>query len=123
MELDEKKRNRSYQYGRLLATMELAERATYDSNDGKRVPNAIKLENRFFNAPQATMMMLHKALRPYLNKMEPGLRSYYQSLIGEILAELDKYPYEEMNLPLEDTYLMGYYLQRNALFTKKTEDK
>lgn len=123
MELDEKKRNRSYHYGRLLATMELAERATYDSNDGKRVPNAIKLENRFFNAPQATAQMMHKAVRPYLNKMEPGLRSYYQSLIEEVHTELDKYPDEELNLPLEDTYLMGYYLQRNAMFTKKTEDK
>ena len=123
MELDEKKRDRSFQYGRLLATMELAERATYDANDGKRVPNAIKLESRFFRAPQETETMMHKALRPYLNKMEPGLRGYYQSKIGEVKDKLDMFPDEEMNLPLEDTYLMGYYLQRNEMYTKKTEEK
>lgn len=123
MELDETKHDRSYQYGRLIATMELAERATYDASDGKRVPNAIKLESRFFRAPESTAMMLHNAIRPYLNKMEPGLSNYYQKMIGKIMEELSKFPPEEMNLPLKDTYLMGYYLQRNALYTKKTEEK
>ena len=31
-------------------------------------------------------------------------------------------PEEELNRPLEDIYLMGYELQRNAFFTKNDTD-
>ena len=37
----------------------------------------------------------------------------------EVLSE---FPGEE-NKPLEDSYLMGYYLQRSALYTKKTDNE
>ena len=35
---------------------------------------------------------------------------------------ISTFPDEEWNKPLGDTYLMGYYLQRNALYTKNNND-
>ena len=44
--------------------------------------------------------------------------------MGEIFGILQQFPEEELNRPLEDLYLMGYELQRNAFFTKnETDDK
>lgn len=36
---------------------------------------------------------------------------------------LSAFPQEDYNKPLEETYLMGYYLQKNEFYTKKSEDE
>lgn len=123
MALDPDKQDRSYQYGRLLAIMEVAERTTYNENDGKRVPNTIKLQSRFCQKPLETVRRLHEALLPYLNKMNVDKREEYQSAIDKVWEKLSEFPDEEQNLPLKDMYVMGYCLQRNALRNKKTEGK
>ena len=46
----------------------------------------------------------------------------YKRLVGEIIGILREFPEEELNRPLEDIYLMGYELQRNAFFTKNQTD-
>lgn len=60
---------------------------------------------------------LHQA---YLTRIEPWQASRYERLVGEICGYLREFPEVELNRPLEDVYLMGYELQRNAFF-KKTE--
>lgn len=117
MALEPEKKDRSYQFGRLLALMEMAERATYLKGE-ERETNAMKLQSRFCTQPLATAARLNQALAPYFRKMKPGIERYYKKQIGLVMEQLSVFSDEEMNNPLEDTYLMGYYLQRNANYKK-----
>ena len=38
------------------------------------------------------------------------------------MEELSNYDDAQLNRPLGDTYLMGYYLQRNELYTSKSNE-
>ena len=60
---------------------------------------------------------LERAYFPRLAK--PAFRAYYKNLIGEIMEKIYAYPKENWNASLKETYLMGYYLQRKDLYTKK----
>ena len=44
-------------------------------------------------------------------------------MIGQIMEEIDKFPENQRNRPLEPSYLMGYYLQRRALYQKKENEQ
>ena len=57
MALEPEKKDRSYQFGRLLAVMEKAERDTYDSGEG-REPNAIRLQSIFCQRPMRSIRQL-----------------------------------------------------------------
>lgn len=123
MALEPEKKDRSYQFGRLLALMEQAERATYLKGE-ERETNAMKLRSRFCMQPLATAVRLDQALAPYFRKMKPGLERYYKDQISSVMAQLSSFPDDEMNDPLEDTYLMGYYLQRTANYkNNETEEE
>lgn len=124
MSLDENCKDRSYQYGRLLAVLEKAERDTY-SKDESREPNATRMQAAFCRRPLHTAKQIESQLeQAYFPKLKPGSQGFYKNLIGEIfekIAEVEK-P-EEMNKPLGDTFVIGYYLQRNALYTKKQTEQ
>lgn len=122
MALEPNKHDRSYQFGRLLAVLEKAERDTYDSSEG-REPNAIRQQSMFCQRPMYVAGNLEKQLeRAYFPRLTPGSRVWYKNLIGQIMEQISTWPQEEWNKPLEDTYLMGYYLQRSALYTRKNEN-
>lgn len=122
MALEPERPDRSYQFGRLLAVMEKAERDTYDSKDG-REPNAMRQQSIFCQRPMYSAGQLEKQLeRAYFPRLHPGQRIFYKNLISQIMAVISSFPQQEWNRPLEDSYLMGYYLQRSALYTKKTDN-
>ncbi len=116
-ELD--KRDRSFQYGRLLAVMDRAEQDYYYKTQEKRQTNAIKFMNEFrlrpFSVYERVNRHLHQA---YLNRVEPWQADRYERLTGEIVEIIREFPEDELNKPLSDLYLMGYDLQRNAFFEK-----
>ena len=121
MALEPERKDRSYQFGRLLAVMEKAERDTYDSNDS-REPNAIRMQSIFCQRPLYAANQLEKQLeRAYFPRLKPGSRIWYKNLLGQIMETISSFPQEEWNKPLDDSYLMGYYLQRSTLYTKKNE--
>lgn len=120
MSLDREKKDRSYQFGRLLAVMEKVEHDTY--GDESREPNAIRMQSAFCDRPSYTANIIHKQLEPYFAKLKPGCRAYYRKLIGEIMEQLSDYDDVQLNRPLGDTYLMGYYLQRNELYTSRSNE-
>lgn len=123
MELDKGRADRSYQYGRLLAVLEKVERDTYDK-DESRDPNAIRLQSMFRRRPLHTFGIVNDQLeRAYFPRLKPVSRSYYKHLISEIVEIIYACPESEWDKPLEDTYLMGYYLQRKDLYTAKTEKR
>ena len=121
MALEKEKKDRSYQYGRLLAVLEKAERDTYGV-DEDREPNAIRMQSVFTQRPQyASRMIWEQVKRGYYRRLSNGQRTYYERLIGQIIEQLSDYE-EEANKPLEDTYLLGYYLQKNEMYTSKNQE-
>lgn len=122
MALEPEKNDRSYQFGRLLAVMEKVERDTYDNDEG-REPNAIRMQSVFCQRPMYAAGIIEKQLeQAYFPRLKPGLRGWYKSTISQIMEIISQTPEQQWDLPLADTYLMGYYLQRNALYTKKDKD-
>ena len=122
MKLDLENRDRSYLFGRLLAVLEKVERSAYDKGEN-REPNAIRLQSAYVNHPLKTWMILEEALKPYYQKLKPGSREYYKSLISEITGLLEEEDQSVLNQGLKETYLLGYYLQRAELNKKKDDQK
>lgn len=122
MTLEPERKDRSYQFGRLLAVLEKAERDTYRSEEG-REPNAIRQQPVFCQRPLYAANNIESQLeRAYFPRLSPGSRMFYKKLIGQIMENISQFPEEQWNQPLKETYLMGYYLQRNALYTAKDKD-
>ncbi len=121
MALEKDKNDISYQYGRLLAVLEKAERDTYDNNES-REPNAIRMQSAFCTRPaQTAKTVIEQLKKSYLPRLAPRLRIYYDRLIGEIFEKIASHPEIQWNAPLKETYILGYYLQKNALYTKTKE--
>lgn len=117
------KKNRSFQYGRLLAAMERLEEDYYSKTQEGRQTNAIKYMSEFKRRPFTVFERVNQHLQlAYLGRVEPWQAARYKRLVGEIVGILREFPEEELNRPLEDIYLMGYELQRNAFFTKNDTD-
>ena len=117
-ELD--KCDRSFQFGRLLAVLERGEEDYYRKTQEARQTNAVKFMSEFRQRPWFVFERINRQLhQAYLGRIEPWQVSRYQRLVGEITAILGQFPEEELNRPLEDIYLMGYELQRNAFFKKE----
>ena len=122
MALEPERKDRSYQFGRLLAVMEKVERDTYGSGES-REPNAIRLQSVFCQRPMQTAANLEKQLeRAYFHRLQPGSRIWYKNMIGQIMEMISACPGEDWDKPLDSTYLLGYYLQRAALYTKKNDE-
>lgn len=123
MALEPDKQNRSYQYGRLLAVMEKAEQDTYEK-DKKRETNAERMMMMFRQRPQYTTVKVIEQLRSaYWKQLELYQRVAYDKLMREIFENLSAYSDAEQNKPLDDTYLMGYYLQRNEFFKSRKNNE
>ena len=68
--------------------------------------------------------MCQKPLKSaYYPRLKPGQRVYYEKLIGEIMQVISETGDESYNKPLDETYIMGYYLQKNLFYMKKAEAK
>lgn len=122
MALDYENTDRSYLFGRLLAVLEKAERSAFTSGE-TREPNAIRLQSAFVNHPMSTWQTLEIALNPYFQRMNPGSRTYYKNLISEITEKMVGSEPDVLNRPLEELYLIGYYLQRSAFNQYKNKDE
>lgn len=119
--LEPERKDRSYQWGRMLAVMEKIERDTYES-DEKREPNAIRMQSVFTKRPGYAFMIIMEQLKnAYYPRLNVGLRTMYERLIGEIMEQI----HLSLEVPtdygksLTEAYLPGYYLQKSALYTKK----
>lgn len=116
------KQDISYQYGRLLAVLEKIERDTYDKEENRET-NAIRMQSVFAQRPQyASRVIWEQLKKAYYPRLKPASRVFYDRLIGEIIEHISAFPECEQNRPLGDTYLLGYYLQRNEFYQSKTEE-
>ena len=122
MALDKDKKDRSYQFGRLLAVFEKIERDVYSVSGEKRETNAIRMQSVYVKRPAyASKILIEQLKNSYYPKLSVGSRTYYDKLIGQIMSVISEFGDEKFNKPLSETYLLGYYLQRNDLYTKKEE--
>lgn len=117
--------DRSFQFGRLLAAMERAEADFYQKTGEERQTNAIKYLAEFKRTPWTTFERLHAHLeQAYLWRIEPRSRKRYERLKDEIVSNILNIADEtELNKPLSEFYLIGYELQRNAIFTPKESNE
>ena len=122
MALDYQSTERSYLFGRLLAVLEKAERSAFTAGE-TREPNAIRLQSVYVNHPMSTWRILEDKLNPYFQRMAPGSRKYYKDLISEITEKIVISNPDMLNRPLEELYLIGYYLQRAELNISHSKDE
>lgn len=83
--------------------------------------NAKRLIEAFSNHPCEIWKVLYLSLRPYLNRMNIGKRSYFERMINQITAMFPLDTYND-NSPLSSEFLHAYSCQMNDFFTKKTDD-
>lgn len=118
MILDEKNTNRSYLFGRLLALAEAFEDSVLD--DGRET-NAVRLWSAFSNHPMQTWRILYEQLIPYMEKHKNYEKKYFKNKVAEVNGLFTEEDFSSnMNKPLEDIYLLGYYHQRVDIYSKKT---
>ena len=123
--LDVEKKDRSYQFGRLLAVMEKIEKDAATQN-GKSIPtetNALRYQSSYVQNPmRGEKNIMDKLKRGYWAKLKPGSQVFYDRLIGQIHEMLSHFSDEENRKPLSEMYLLGYYLQMNELYGKQSDN-
>ena len=118
--LDTKRTEPAYVTGRLFA---LLEKIQTDSLGGE-LNTTIK--DRYFSAASATpgsvFPRLIRLSQHHLAKMEAGQKIYYERLLGEAVNKLDNFP-GHLNMNGQGLFAVGYFHQRQDLFTGKKTDK
>ena len=115
----------SYLMGRLLAVYEKAELDTYTEEELKsRIPNAVRYQNKYVQRPAATLIVLKNKIVPYLNKLKRRKNSLYikyQKIFQEIFEKVDGRE-TKLTGKLSDSYILGYYHQKESFYQKQEED-
>ena len=125
LELETRYTNRDYLYGRLLALADrLESRARYlqtGKNDtDKRATNAVRYMSAFAAKPFRTWRLIYDQLSPYVQRLNGA--EWYQRQIDEVMSLFPEGEFEN-DKPLNGKYLMGYSLQRRALYIKIDEEE
>lgn len=126
MSLKSDRKDRSYQYGRLVAILEKIEKDTY--KDEKRESNIIRRLSTFIKTPLKVSADIMTQLKSaYYPQLSSPSRTFYDKLIGEIMEIIDQLG--DKDKPLSETYIIGYYLQQKELYksnknnTNNTEEQ
>ncbi|WP_149847022.1 type I-C CRISPR-associated protein Cas8c/Csd1 [Paenibacillus sp. 37] len=109
--------DRSYLFGRMLAIADVLERSALGKEE-KRATNAIRYMNAFAQRPGRTWSIIQSNLQPYQARMGTSAR-YYNSLLDEVGAKLQLEDFTDK--PLTGLYLLGFYSQRNDLYTSRKD--
>ncbi len=120
MSLDTTNNNVGYRLGRLFATLEkIQEEASPGIN--------ATIRDRFYGSASATPVVafpyLMKLKNHHLGKLENRGRAInLERMIGEIMDALSDFP-AHLSLPDQGRFAVGYYHQRQALFTSSKKDQ
>jgi CRISPR-associated protein Csd1 len=113
--LDNSNEDRDYLFGRMLAIADVMERRALGKEE-KRPTNAIRYMNAFAQRPSRTWTIIQSNLQPYQAKLGNEL-GYYNRLLDEVGAKLN--PEHFTDRSLSGLYLLGFYSQRQDLYTSK----
>lgn len=117
MSLDEQNTNVAYRLGRLFA---LLEKVQEDATPGLNAT----IKDRYFGAASATpasvFPILLRLAQHHIAKAEYG--RLIDRRIQEVLGTIRGFP-NHLNLEEQGLFVLGYYHQRQALFTKKEKEE
>lgn len=124
VELEIKRRDRDYLYGRLLAVADKIETHARHkqgkTKDDARATNAIRYMTAFSQHPFRTWNMLFtQQLNPYIQQLNGADK--YLNLIGNIKQLFDPSAFES-DAPLDGKYLLGFFAQRLELRKEPNND-
>ena len=106
-----------YQLGRLFAVIEKTQ------GDALGDVNA-SIRDRYFGSVSATPASVFPRLlrlsQHHITKLEGGRRVNREKLTQEVIEKIDHFP-RHLNLEQQGLFQIGYYHQRQDLFTKKSE--
>jgi|TARA_R110000868_G_scaffold411705_1_gene707750 CRISPR-associated protein Csd1 len=109
----------AYHMGRLFAELEKSQ------EDALPGLNAT-IKDRFFGAASATPASVFPRLirmnQHHLGKLEPAGKTYHEKRIQDICQKLNVFP-GHLTLSQQGLFALGYYHQRQDIFTKKTKVK
>ena len=116
--LDLSNTNPAYRLGRLFAVLEkIQEEASPGLN--------ATIRDRYYGAasstPVAVFTTLLRLKNAHLKKLPGGRVASFEKLMGEVLGPVTDFP-KHLPLPDQGRFALGYYHQRQDLFTKKTDD-
>ena len=121
--LDPNRNETPYLLGRLFAVLERAQEEAIPKTNAT-------VKDKYLGAASATPgQVFHMLLKNAANhtaklRKDPerkGLGYYYEEIIMELVNRLDNFP-PPMRAEEQGLFMIGYYQQRKAFFTKKTEE-
>lgn len=119
MDLDEKRTDRDYLFGQLLALADNYEYRVLLRQSGGRTPdrttNAVKLMNNFVAKPSTTWLTLRQQLNPYIISSTNGM--FFQNEVDEVMSKFKEGDFES-NKPLSSLFLLGYSHKRKQLIQR-----
>lgn len=120
MGLDLGNNNQAYLCGRLFAVLEKVQKVALPS-----INTTIK--DRYYNAASTTPVTVFSRLislsKNHLSKIGGGKAVYYEKQIQEIMQNIDATGFpKHLSLDDQSRFAIGYYHQRQDLFTKKNND-
>lgn len=125
MELNAENQDRSYIFGRLLATTEMLERSALSMGSGKETMRNTAAEKyfvRFQRYPVETWSIIRNQLQPYVMKLNSAGKRFYIDRMNELVDRLDFTQKDK----LEPTFLQGYSSQimyYKGYFKKQDNEK
>lgn len=121
--LDEKNRDRSYLFGRLLATGEMLEKRVLYMQGVTRNTSAERFFQQFSRKPVQTWKTIYDNLRPYIMKLNVSGKTFYVKQVNAIISEFNDGDFEKTG-SLSNLFLLGYCCQMEAYENyRKAEEK
>lgn len=118
VKLDEQSNYTPYVLGRLFAVLE---KIQTDATPGINTT----IRDRYFNSacatPAAIFPLLINLSQHHQRKLAEGSRIYYDKMITELESRIQQTLPSRMNLQEQGTFHLGYYHQKQALYTKKNK--
>ncbi len=119
MALDESQIDRSYLFGRLLAIAQQIEEWALNTTGEKRDTNSERLMHQFKLHPYKTWGIITDKLKPYMARLGSKVIN-----LTELMTKVNSMiTYEEFisSKQLDDSYILGYYCQRQIFIDEKNQ--
>ena len=107
-----------YHLGRLFAVLEKIQE---EANPGLNATIRERYYAAACSSPVSVFPTLMKLKNHHLAKLHKGRKTNFEILIGEIIGHFDEFKLH-LNLHEQGKFAVGYYHQRQDLFTSKKED-
>ena len=123
MELDVKRTDRDYLFGRLLSLADIFEEQALKQRGkaGTRPTNAVKLMSTYIAKPNSTWFTLCKRLVPYM-KADQEDAYFFQNRVDEVIALFKPGAFED-NSSLSPLFLLGFSTQRRYIQQEREKAK